>query len=109
MGTYATTDKGNVDISASGAFVKIQWTDTVLRVRAFSPRYLIAGIDDRTLWILALTERQSAPPGPAVQHPDQHDLRGWREPADRRKRLHDRLRDRPSGWRRAMTPPHRIR
>ena len=62
MGTYATTDKGNVDITTSGAFVKIQWTDTVLRVRAFNPRYLIAGIDDRTMWILALTERQSAPP-----------------------------------------------
>lgn len=62
MGTYATTDLGNVTFTAQGAFVQVMYNDGILRVRAYNPRFLIAGIDDRMMWVMALTDRPSAPP-----------------------------------------------
>lgn len=63
MGVYSTTDKGNVTMTQNGAFVQFQWNDGALRVRAYNPRYLIAGIDDRMFWLMCTSERQGAPPG----------------------------------------------
>jgi len=63
MGVYSTTDKGNVTMTQNGAFVQFQWNDGALRVRAYNPRYLIAGIGDRMFWLMCTSERQGAPPG----------------------------------------------
>lgn len=61
MTQFTTTDLGGtINIEVNGAFVLVRWNGFT-NIRAYNPRLLMAGIDDKVLWLFSSMAREGAP------------------------------------------------